>query len=196
MKIIGLTGGIGSGKTTVSEMFKELGIPVYIADIEAKKLTNTSETLKKEIIQILGEGAYNHGEINKKYVADLIFNDKDLLIKINKVIHPKVADHFKKWCAIQNAPYIIKEAAILFENNGYKSCDLTVLITAPLEIRIKRVLKRDSISKKEILDRIKNQWNDDKKKKLADFVLENINIETTLKKVKIIHLNLLKKQLN
>ena len=194
MKIVGLTGGIGSGKTTVSEMFKELGIPVYIADIEARKLTNTSKTIKKEIIQILGESAYNNGKINKKHVADLIFNDENLLKKINKIIHPKVAEHFKNWCGIQNAPYIIKEAAILFENDGYKSCDFTILITAPLELRINRVLKRDSITKKEILDRIKNQWCDDKKKKYADFIIENIELNTTLKKAKKIHINLLKKQ--
>ncbi len=194
MKIVGLTGGIGSGKTTVSEMFKELGIPVYIADIEARKLTNTSKTIKKEIIQILGESAYNNGKINKKHVADLIFNDENLLKKINKIIHPKVAEHFKNWCGIQNAPYIIKEAAILFENDGYKSCDFTILITAPLELRINRVLKRDSITKKEILDRIKNQWSDDKKKKYADFIIENIELNTTLKKAKKIHINLLKKQ--
>jgi len=194
MKIVGLTGGIGSGKTTVSEMFKELGVPVYIADIEARKLTNTSELLKKEIIQILGEKAYVNGKINKKYVAELIFNDKNLLKKINKIIHPRVAEHFKKWCDHQNAPYIIKEAAILFENDGYKSCDFTILITAPLELRINRVLKRDSTTKKEILDRIKNQWSDDEKRKLADFVIENTDLNNTLNKAKKIHINLLKDQ--
>ncbi len=195
MKIIGLTGGIGSGKTTVSRMFKELGVPVYIADIEAKKLANNSTSIKKEIIQILGEKAYFEGKINKKYVANLIFNDKELLKKINKIIHPKVAEHFKKWIKKQDTPYIIKEAAILFENDGYQVFDFTILITAPLEVRINRVLKRDSITEKEITDRIKNQWSDDKKKKLADFIIENNNLKGTLEQVQNIHFNLLKSRL-
>ncbi len=196
MKIIGLTGGIGSGKTTVSMMFKELGIPIYIADIEAKKLTNTSKIIRNEIIAVLGEKAYAKEKLNNKYVAELIFNDVKLLNKINKIIHPKVAEHFKKWSIEQDAPYIIKEAAILYENDGYKKCDFTILITAPLELRIERVLKRDSITKDEILDRIKNQWTDAKKEKFADFIIENIHLDTTLKKVKAIHLNLLKNMLN
>jgi len=192
MKIIGLTGGIGSGKTTVSMMFKELGVPIYIADIEAKKLTNTSKIIKKEIIDVLGEEAYVAGKLNTNFVAELIFNNKDLLKKINNIIHPKVAEHFNEWVCNQDAPYVIKEVAILFENNSYQSCDFTILITAPKEIRIERVLKREAISKREILDRIKNQWSDAKKKKLADIIIENIHLETTLKKVKKIHLNLLK----
>lgn len=196
MKIIGLTGGIGSGKTTVSMMFKELGIPIYIADIEAKKLTNTSKIIRNEIIAVLGEKAYAKEKLNNKYVAELIFNDVKLLNKINKIIHPRVAAHFKKWSNNQNAPYIIKEAAILYENDGYKKCDFTILITAPLEVRIERVLKRDSITKGEILDRIKNQWTDAKKEKFADFLIENIHLDATLKKVKAIHFYLLKNKLN
>jgi len=195
MKIIGLTGGIGSGKTTVTRMFKELGIPIYIADIEAKKLTNTSDIIRKEIIHVLGENSYIEGKLNNKYVAELIFSDADLLKKINNIIHPKVAEHFKKWIDEQEAPYVIKEAAILFENNGYQNCDFTILITAPLEVRIDRVLKRDSITRKEISDRIKNQWSDAKKKKLADIIIENIHLETTQKEVQKIHLYLLKSQI-
>ena len=192
MKIIGLTGGIGSGKTTISMMFKDLGIPIYIADIEAKKLTNSSKIIRNEIIAVLGEKSYTDGKLNNKYVAELIFNDVNLLNKINNIIHPRVAEHFKKWTAKQNAPYIIKEAAILYENDGYKKCDFTILITAPLDVRIDRVLRRNSITKDEILDRIKNQWTDEKKEKLADFIIENIHLDSTLKKVKTIHLNLLK----
>ncbi len=192
MKIVGLTGGIGSGKTTVSKMFNELGIPVYIADIEAKKLTNSSDLIKKELIGILGEEAYLKGMLNKKYVANLIFNDKELLEKVNSIIHPRVAEHFNNWCEKQKTSYIIKEAAILFENEGYKSCDFTVLITAPLQERIKRVLERDSITEKEIEDRIKNQWSDDVKSELADFVIENIDLNATRKRVDEIHLFLLK----
>lgn len=192
MKIVGLTGGIGSGKTTVSKMFNELGIPVYIADIEAKKITNSSEVIKKELNHILGNEAYINGKLNKKFVAKLIFNDEDLLKKVNSIIHPRVAEHFKNWCSKQNTSYVIKEAAILFENDGYKSCDFTILITAPLQERIERVLKRDSITKKEIEDRIKNQWSDEVKSELADFVIENLELNTTRKRVNEIHLNMLK----
>lgn len=196
MKIIGLTGGIGSGKTTVSKMFSDLGIPIYIADIEAKKLTSSSKLIKKELINLLGEKAYTKGKINKKFIANLIFNNEDLLAKVNSIIHPRVAKHFNNWVKKQNAPYCIKEAAILFENEGYKNCDLNILITAPLQNRINRVLKRDSISIKEIEDRIKNQWTDEVKSELADFIIENIELKITQKKVYNIHLFLLKNQNN
>jgi len=194
MKIVGITGGIGSGKTTVSAMFSDLGIPVYIADVEAKKLTNSSKIIKNKLIKLLGEESYLEGKINKKYVADLIFNDKELLDRVNSIIHPKVAEHFKRWCKKQKSAYVIKEAAILFENEGYKNCDFTILITAPIQVRIDRVLKRDAITKKEIEERIKNQWSDNKKKELADFTIENIDLKTTREKVKKIHLFLLKNQ--
>ena len=192
MKIIGLTGGIGSGKTTVAKMFEELGVPIYIADTEAKKLTNTSKIIKKELIALLGEETYLNNTLNKKYVANLIFNDEDLLKKVNSIIHPKVAKHFKKWAKKQNAPYCIKEVAILFENGSYKDCNFTILVTAPLNVRIDRVLLRDHTSKKEIEDRINNQWSDKIKIKLADAVIENIDLSTTKYKVNKLHLMLLK----
>lgn len=192
MKIVGLTGGIGSGKTTVALMFRELGVPVYIADVEAKKLTNTSKVIRKKMIALLGEETYLSSGLNKKYVANKIFNDIELLKKVNEIIHPKVAKHFKKWVSKQEGVYCIKEAAILFENESYKSCDHTILITAPLEERIKRVLKRDSISREEIENRIKNQWSDRKKSQLADTIITNTHLKTTQKKVKKIHLFLLK----
>lgn len=192
MKIVGLTGGIGSGKTTVASMFRELGVPVYIADIEAKRLTNTSKVIRKKIIALLGEEAYLPSEINKKYVANKIFNDKELLKKVNQIIHPKIAKHFVKWMNKQSGVYCIKEAAILFENESYKLCDHTILITSPEEDRINRVIKRDNFSIKEIESRIKNQWSDRKKSQLADTIIENTHLETTQKKVKKIHLFLLK----
>lgn len=192
MKVVGLTGGIGSGKTTVALFFKELGVPVYIADEEAKKLTNKSKVIRKKIIALLGKEAYISSGINKKFVANKIFNDKELLKKVNKIIHPKVAKHFKKWVEKQEGTYCIKEAAILFENDSYKLCDHVILITSPVEDRIKRVKKRDQISRKEIENRIENQWSDQKKSLLADTVIENIQLETTRKKVENTHLFLLK----
>jgi len=190
VKIVGLTGGIGSGKTTVAKLFSELGVPIYIADIEAKKLTDSSKVIRRKLIALLGEDAYLGSKLNRKFVADKIFNNKSLLDAVNAVIHPKVAAHFKKWVSKQNAAYVIKEAAILFENGSYKNCDLVILVTAPKKIRIARVMARDNTSKTEIEQRMSNQWSDEKKKKLADIIIENIDLKTTRKEVESIHKSL------
>ncbi|AFL82649.1 dephospho-CoA kinase [Aequorivita sublithincola DSM 14238] len=191
MKIIGLTGGIGSGKTTVAKLFKDLGVPIYIADIEAKKLTNSSKVIRRKLIDLLGEDAYVGQELNRKFVADKIFNDKGLLASVNAIIHPKVVAHFKKWVSKQKSPYVIKEAAILFENGRYKNCDLVILVTAPKEVRISRVMERDNASSVEIEQRMKNQWSDEKKQKLADLIIDNINLQDTRKRVEAIHRSLI-----
>jgi dephospho-CoA kinase len=190
--IVGLTGGIGSGKTTVAGFFSELGIPVYIADREARKLTNTSLYIRKKLIALLGNEAYTESGINKHYVADKIFKDAQLLEQVNKIIHPKVMQHFKRWLKKQNAPYCIKEAAILFENGSYKNCDLTILVTAPVELRIQRVLDRDETTKLAIEERISNQWEDEKKLQLANFHIENISLKDTKTCVKEVHDRILK----
>ena len=187
MNIVGLTGGIGSGKTTVAGFFAELGVPIYIADDEARRLTNTSKSIRKKIIALLGTEAYNSEGINRKYVAEKIFNDTHLLQRISKIIHPKVTQHFKRWMKKQNGPYCIKEAAILFENGGYKDCDLTILVTAPVNVRVQRILERDNTTRLDIEDRISNQWDDEKKLLLANFHIENIDLETTKKQVKELH---------
>jgi dephospho-CoA kinase len=190
MKIIGLTGGIGSGKTTVAHMFSELGVPIYIADVEAKRLTNTSKVIRRQLIKLLGEKAYTETGLDRKYVANKIFNDSALLQKVNKIIHPKVAAHFRKWLLKQKAAYVIKEAAILFENGSYKDCDMVLLVTAPKAIRIARVKDRDDTTKADIKQRMKNQWSDEEKQKRADIVIENIDLQTTRKTVKTIHRSL------
>ncbi len=190
MKTIGLTGGIGSGKTTVAQLFSELGVPIYIADIEAKKLTDSSKVIRRKLIELLGEDAYNGPKLNRKFVADKIFNDKILLESVNAVIHPRVAAHFRKWASKQKAAYVIKEAAILFENGGYKECDLVILVSAPKAVRIARVMARDNASALEIEQRMKNQWSDKEKQKLADIIIENIDLKTTREKVLIIHKSL------
>ncbi|MCH7785501.1 MAG: dephospho-CoA kinase [Bacteroidetes bacterium] len=192
MKVVGLTGGIGSGKTTVAKMFIALGVPVYIADDEARRLTNSSLIIKRKLTDLLGIKVYKNGVLNRKYVADIIFKDKDLLNKVNKIIHPIVSLHFKRWMKNQEGIYCIKEAAILFENDGYKKCDLTILVIAPVKERISRVLNRDGSTKKAIETRIKNQWNDDKKCKLTDIIIENIDLIKTKEKVREIHLFLSK----
>lgn len=187
MKIIGLTGGIGSGKSTVAKMFAELGVPVYIADIEAKKLTNSSADIKRKLIDILGEEAYVDGILDKKFVASKIFNDDGLLKKTNSIIHPVVREHFTEWARLQNSSYCIKEAAILFENGNYKDCDATILITAPEKVRIERVMRRDNVLETEVLSRIRSQWPDSKKEKLADFIIKNEDLDLVEKQVLKIH---------
>lgn len=187
MKVVGLTGGMGSGKTTVANMFKALGIPVYIADTEAKNLTVTSRSIRKAIIDLLGEDAYNDNELNRSLIAEKVFENEDLLQKLNKIIHPKVGSHFKKWLKKQNAPYCVKEAAILFETGGNKDCDYVILVTAPEEIRIERIIQRDQMAKADILQRMKHQWSDDKKEALSDFVIHNLTKDATSVQVLEIH---------
>ena len=186
-KIIGLTGGIGSGKTTVANMFSELGVPVYIADIEAKKLMSRSKIIKRKLIKLFGEDVYLEDKLNKPLIAQKIFNDKDLLEKMNAIVHPKVATHFKRWVAKQTAPYVIKEAAILFENNNYVHCDAIILVVADEDTRIQRVIKRDNTSKKQIKAIIGNQWSNGKKIALSQFVIKNTALSNTEKEVEKIH---------
>lgn len=187
MKIIGLTGGIGSGKSTVARLFQELGIPVYIADDEAKKLMLQKE-IREKIINLLGEDAYINKTLNKKYIASKVFQDSDLLTQLNQIVHPAVAQHFSQWLKEQKGIYVIKEAAILFENGGYKNCDKTILVKADKNTRLQRVLKRDKTSIDDIEARMKNQWPDSKKEKLADFIIANNEGIKELKcRVQIIH---------
>tara|TARA_R110002110_G_scaffold209970_1_gene422387 strand:+ start:2041 stop:2616 length:576 start_codon:yes stop_codon:yes gene_type:complete len=187
MKIIGLTGGIGSGKSTVAQMFKDLGVPVYIADVEARHLTNNSKVIKKKLLELFGSSCYRDGVLDRKFVANRVFNDSDLLDKLNSIIHPKVAAHFKRWQNEQKGAFCIKEAAILFENDGYKECDLTILVVSPERERIRRVIARDEISEKEVLARINNQWADMRKRQLADIIIENIDLISTKNQVLDIH---------
>jgi len=187
MKIVGLTGGIGSGKTTVATMFENLGVPVYIADVEAKKLTNSSKIIRRKLIELLGEDAYGTNGLNSAYVANCIFNNAELLQRVNQIIHPKVKTHFKRWVKKQKGPYCIKEAAILFENGSFKDCDYTILITAPMDVKMKRLLQRDNTTEEAIRSRMKNQWDDTKKSKLANSIIENIELDKTKKAVLTLH---------
>jgi len=191
MKIIGLTGGIGSGKTTVAKMFSDFGVPVYNSDVEAKKLTNTSQSIKKALTSLLGKEIYQEGVLDKKLLAGFIFNDSILLEKVNAIIHPEVADHFKQWAALQTFPYVLKEAAILYESGSYKQCDRVIMVTAPIEDRMRRVMDRDHISREEVKARMKNQWDDAKKMELADFIINNITLSDTQKQVEAIHYQLI-----
>lgn len=191
--IVGLTGGIGSGKTTVAKMFETLGIAVYISDKEAINLVENDPEVRRKITEIFGELAYENGKYNRKYIADIVFKDKDKLLKINEIIHPAVALHFLQWKEKQTSPYVIKEAAILFESGSFRQCDFIITVVAPEEEKIRRVTQRDAVSEENVRLRMKNQWSDAEKIKLSDEVINNINIEETLLKVKEIHSNLIKK---
>lgn len=187
MKVIGLTGGIGSGKTTVAGFFRELGVPVYIADEAGKRLMNSSEAVKLNLIELFGPQAYKDGRLNNKYIASLVFSSKEKLQELNNIIHPAVERDFQHWKAVQNAPYVIYEAAILFEAGGYKKCDAVILVTAAYEERISRVQKRDQSSVKEIEDIIKHQWSDEKKQKLANYEIINSELSFTKEQVQNLH---------
>lgn len=172
-------------------MFRELGVPIYIADEEAKKLTNRSKVIRRKLVQLMGDRVYKNGELDRKFVADKIFNDPDLLNEVNGIIHPKVAAHFKRWIKKQSYPYCIKEAAVLFESGSYSDCDLTILVTAPKNQRVKRLLKRDNSTVAEIESRMANQWSDSKKIAMADVLIKNTDLQETEKQVKALHHKLL-----
>ena len=192
MKVIGLTGGIGSGKTTVAGFFKELGVPVYIADEAGKRLMVSSEAVKKDIITLLGPQSYQNDLPDRKYIASQVFNSAEKLEQLNNIIHPAVAKDFLQWKDLQKTKYVIYEAAILFETGGYKKCDAVILVTAPLEIRIPRLQKRDSSSRAEIEARLQHQWPDEKKRVLSQFEIINTEILKTKEQVQIVHEILLK----
>jgi len=192
MIVVGLTGGIGSGKTTVSNMFKDLGVPVYIADIEAKNLMNSSKVIRRKLIELFGPKAYEDSELNRTYIASKIFNDDTYLKKMNAIIHPKVANHFKHWLQKQTSKYVIKEAAIIFEHNMQSQYDYIITVIANEEDRINRILKRDNTTKDKIMSIMKNQLSDGEKLKLSDFVIINDKLEHTKEQVLDIHNSILK----
>ena len=187
MKVVGLTGGIGSGKTTVANFFNELGVPVYIADIEAKKLMNESPELRTKISALFGIRAYVNDLLDRKFISSEVFFDKAKLEALNNIVHPAVRADFELWKQHQKSVYVIYETAILFEQGGNRNCNLTILVTASRESRIERLHKRDNSTLEEIEARMSHQWPDSKKRELADFVIENEQLEETLKKVKEIH---------
>ena len=190
---VGLTGGIGSGKTTIANLFAlHFSIPIYIADTKAKELVANNKQLQQEIVALLGEEAFVEGRYNTAFVAQEVFSNKDKLDKLNAVIHPYVQQDFLQWKQSQQAPYVIKEAAILFESGSYRDCDFIIMVTAPLEERIERVMLRDKIDRETVEKRIKNQWNDEKKIELSTFVIENREIDKNLDKIEIIHSKIVK----
>jgi dephospho-CoA kinase len=178
-KIIGLTGGIGSGKTTIANEFLALGIPVYIADDEARKLMQSSEVINA-IRTVFGDAIFENDILNREKLAGIVFSDPEKLEKLNAIVHPAVKKHFEEWLLnYKDAPFVIYEAAILFESGGYKKCDLIISVVAPLETRIQRVMSRDKTTRAQVLKRINMQWNDENRISKSDFVIKNTNMEET-----------------
>jgi len=178
-KIIGLTGGIGSGKTTIANFFSAAGIPVYIADDEARKIMQSKEIIDS-IKKTFGDSIFDEAILNREKLSQIVFSDPEKLKQLNAIIHPAVRKHFQDWVLNhKNAPFVIYEAAILFESGSYKNCDLIITVTAPLETRILRVIQRDKTAREQVLKRINAQWNDDQRIAKSDYVIENVNSKTT-----------------
>lgn len=189
---IGLTGGIGSGKTTVARVFEKLGIPVYYADDAAKRLLNTNEQLKAAVIQHFGEAAYKHGELDRKYLAGIVFNNREKLDLLNSLTHPITIRDAEDWMNKQTTPYVIKEAALLFESGAAEKLDYIIGVYAPQHMRIKRVMERDQLSTEEVTKRISRQIDEEMKMKLCNFVIKNNDEQLVLPQVMALHEKLLK----
>mgnify|MGYP001269164553 CR=1 FL=1 len=190
MKRIGLTGNIGSGKTTVASCFEILGVAVFNADKQAKLLMNKDVNLKQSLITEFGKEVYLDNELNRKYLSKLAFNDDLVLKRLNALVHPVVQDAFEKWTIHQSGTYVIKEAAILFESNTYQSLDAIICISCPEEIRLKRILKRDDLSKKDVRQRMSHQWAEEKKISLSDYVITNDNSSLVMPQILSVHSDL------
>jgi len=192
MMVVGLTGGVGSGKTTVAKLFESLNVPIYIADIEAKHLMNNSKEIKSKLVSLFGEAAYLNDELNKPFIADKIFNNKTYLDQMNAIVHPEVGAHFKRWLKQQQTPYVIKEVAIIFEHQQQSQYDLIISVIANKDLRLQRVLKRDHSTSEKVLAIMKNQMSDVDKAKLSDFVILNNDKSTLDNQVQKIHKSILK----
>ncbi len=185
---VGITGGIGSGKTYICKKFEELGVKIYYSDDKAKYLTNNNTKIKKQLIQNFGNNIYINNKINKKKLSEIIFNNPKKLKIVNSIIHPIVNDDFNKWCENHKKEiFILKETAILFESNSYKNLDKIITVISPIDLRISRIIKRDNISKTEIQKKINSQINDIEKIKMSDFVIYNDKINNLDKQINLIY---------
>lgn len=191
---VGVTGGIGSGKTLICKVFERLGAPVFYADQEAKKILNQDQQVVQQIKNTFGAGIYDETGINKATLADIIFNDDETLNKINNIVHPVVRSYFKKWLDKVNHPYAIEEAAILVETGAHNELDYTVLVYAPKELRISRTMQRDGSTREHIESRMKNQMPDEEKFKKVNYVIYNDNSRMVIPQVLEIHEQLINKK--
>jgi dephospho-CoA kinase len=188
---LGITGGIGSGKTSVCRVFNVLGIPVFSADPEASKVMSADKKIIKGINEIAGRNIYPGGNLDRMALASLIFNDQESLRKVNELVHPVVFDNFIRWAEEQTTPYVIMEAAILFESGGHKLVDRIATIIAPVEERISRVTFRNKLSRDQVMERIKNQMTDEERIKRSDYVINNSENEMIIPVILQIHEDLI-----
>lgn len=184
---VGITGGIGSGKTTVTAIFETMGIPVYRADDAAKRLMNEDEILKAQLVKHFGQNVYTNGALNRGYLAKEVFSNKEKLSLLNSLVHPATINDSEKWMQKQTAPYAIKEAAIIFESGAQKYLDYVIGVYAPVAIRMQRSMKRDNLSSDEVRARMNSQMDDDIQMKLCDRVITNDGQQALIPQVMNIH---------
>jgi dephospho-CoA kinase len=191
---VGITGGIGSGKTLVCSVFEKLGIPVYYADSEARWLMDHEDLLKERIRGLLGDAAFRDGRLDREYVAGRVFREPEVLERLNGIVHPAVRDHYLQWVRRQaDVPYVIEEAAILFESGAYRFMDLNILVYAPEDLRIRRVMQRDGAGREEVRLRMERQMNEEEKKGMADALIINDGKEMVLPQIIALHRRILEK---
>ena len=188
---VGLTGGIGSGKTTVAAIFEVLNIPVYYADEAAKRLMDEDESLKAAIKKNFGDKSYEQSNLNRKYLSQIVFNDPARLALLNSIVHPATIDDAEQWMQKQSSPYVIKEAALLFESGSNKNLDKIIGVKAPFDLRILRAIKRDNVTREEIISRMKKQMDEEAKLTLCDFIVVNDEMQLLIPQVLQLHGKLL-----
>jgi dephospho-CoA kinase len=188
--IIGLTGGIGSGKSTVAKIFAQLGIPVLDADATAKAIMNEDRSVKTKLIELFGEDAYKENQLNRPYIAQIVFEDAFKLQQLNAIIHPITIQYAKDWASKQSAPYVIKEAALFFESGSSEGVEKIIGVTAPKHIRIQRVMQRDQITREDVIKRMEHQLEDSLKMKLCDWVIQNDDMHLLIPQILAIHQSL------
>ena len=170
---VGLTGGIGSGKTTIAKIFMQLGVPVYFSDTRAKDLMLNNKSLQESLISLFGDEVIIDGLLNRSYIASKVFSNPKELVKLNALVHPFVQKDFDAWSASQSSHYVLKEAAIIFETGADKFLDQVILVESPEDLKISRVMLRDKVTRKEVLMRMEQQWSDDQKRTNADYIIQN-----------------------
>lgn len=191
MVLVGLTGGIGSGKSTVAKVFETVGIPVYYADDAAKRIMNTDEILRQQIIKNFGTESYRDGVLNRPFIASVVFANSEKLTILNSLVHPATIEDSQKWIAQQSSPYVIREAALLFESGANKGLDYVIGVSAPLSLRIERVMQRDGFTKEQIEQRIMQQMDEEQKIDKCDFVIVNNEKQLVIPQILAIHRKLL-----
>ena len=188
---IGITGGIGSGKSTVAKVFEVLGIPVYYADDAAKKLMQEDEGMKEKIQLQFGAGVYKNGQLDRKHLADIVFKSPEKLASLNALVHPATLEDAERWMQKQSSPYALKEAALIFESGAQEQLDYVIGVTAPVSLSIQRTMQRDGITREDVMVRMVKQMDETTKMKLCDFVIKNDEQEMVLPQVLALHEKLL-----